>query len=149
MKSLPNISCIVFTGTFNSSQRIGIQTFKLLPVLSCSGVFNLSTDKGSAHTRFCISSVILLLYILMKRVFSTGSCWYNGNQKNRRLPPPAREPGQAAAHDGGDDRQRQGARLDRAHLLAVHERGPGAQAEVMPFPFYILSSRFLCSLFVS
>lgn len=57
----------------------------------------------------------------MKFVFSTGPCWYNGNQKNRRLPPTAHKPRQAAAHDGGDHRQRQGARPDRAHLLAIYK----------------------------
>lgn len=84
----------------------------------------------------------------MKRVSSTGPCWYNSNQKNRCLPPTAQQPGQAAAHDRGDHRQRQGARPDRAHLLAIYKWGTGTQAEVMLFLYYLLTSPFLlCSLF--
>lgn len=85
----------------------------------------------------------------MGSVSSTGPRWYNGNQKNRCLPPPAHEPGQAAAHDRGDHRQRQGARPDRPHLLAVHQRGAGAQAQVMLFLYHLFTSKFLlCSLFL-
>lgn len=63
---------------------------------------------------------------------STGSCRHNSNQEDRRLPPPAVEPGQTAANDRGDNGQRQGAGPDRAHLLAVHKRRTGAEAQVEP-----------------
>lgn len=70
---------------------------------------------------------------------STGSCRHNSNQEDRRLPPPAHEPGQTAANDGGDDGQRQGAGPDRAHLLAVHKRRTGAEAQVI-LPLFGCSS---------
>lgn len=54
-------------------------------------------------------------------VLSTGSRRHNSNQEDRRLPPPAFEPGQTAANDRGDNGQRQGAGPDRTHLLAIHK----------------------------
>lgn len=70
---------------------------------------------------------------------STGSCRHNSNQEDRRLPPPAVEPGQTAANDRGDNGQRQGAGPDRAHLLAVHKRRTGAEAQVI-LPLFGCSS---------
>lgn len=84
----------------------------------------------------------------MKYVSSPGPCWYNSNQKNRCLPPPAHEPGQAAAHDRGDHRQRQGARPDWAHLLAIYKWGTGTQAEVMLFLYYLWPLHFSSAAFL-
>ena len=62
---------------------------------------------------------------------STGSRRHNSDQEDWCLPPPALEPGQTAANDGGDHGQRQGAGPHRAHLLAIHERRTGAEAQVI------------------
>lgn len=64
-------------------------------------------------------------------VLSAGSCRHNSNQEDRCLPPPALEPGQTAANDRGDNGQRQSAGSDWAHLLAVHKRRTGAEAQVI------------------
>lgn len=73
---------------------------------------------------------------------STGSCRHNSNQEDRCLPPPALKPGQTAANDRGDNGQRQGTGSDRAHLLAVHKRRTGAEAQVI-LPLFGCSSLWL------
>lgn len=77
-------------------------------------------------------------------VLPTGSCRHNSNQEDRRLPPPALEPGQTAANDRGDNGQRQGAGPDRAHLLAVHKWRTGAKAQVI-LPLFGCSNFWLSS----
>lgn len=73
---------------------------------------------------------------------STGSRRHNSDQEDRCLPPPALEPGQTAANDGGDHGQRQGAGPHRAHLLAVHQWRTGAEAQVI-LPFLSCSGFWL------
>lgn len=122
--------------------------FNLLPILSRSSIFQFSCWTELHPPGFSINPVTRFLSILMESVSSTGPRWYNSNQKNWCLPPTAHKPRQAAAHDCGDHRQRQGARPDRAHLLAIYKWGTGTQAEVMLFLYYLLTSKFLlCSLF--
>lgn len=81
-------------------------------------------------SRVCRTMTVCFIYP-HACVLSTGSCRHNSHQEDWCLPPPTLEPGQTAANDCGDNGQRQGAGPDRAHLLAVHKRRTGAEAQVI------------------
>lgn len=91
----------------------------------------LHTGPGEHYSGPVRSASLWLCALPCACALSTGSCRHNSNQEDRRLPPPALKPGQTAANDRGDNGQRQGAGPDRAHLLAVHKRRTGAEAQVI------------------